>query len=344
MIHSLSHPSIRATIQLVTEKFVWHAMKKDITAWTRTCVSCQRSKVHRHTKASLGSFQQPTRRLGHIHVDIVGPLPSSEGKRYLFTIIDRSTRWPEAIPMEDATTLSCASALLDACISRFGLPEHMTSDRGSVFTSNVWSSLAQLLEVNLHHTTSYHPQANGMVERWHRTLKASLTARCSTSDWCSLRVLLGLRTMLKDGLNHSSAEMVYGQPLVVPGEFFPYDSTADQSHAESLRRIVRPSKQHQHTTTYVPAELKSSDYVFIREDAHKPPLSNPYRGPYRVLARTDKSYLVQLDNREDWISIDRLKPANLDVDDHNRDVVTRSGRTSRPPLRFDMSHSNRGGM
>ena len=81
-----------------------------------------------------------------------------------------------------------------------------------------------------------------------------------TSDWCSQLpwVLLGLRTMPKDGLNHSSAEMVYNnnnntnifisymlhvfvnsQPLVVPGEFFPYDSTADQSHAESLRRIVR---------------------------------------------------------------------------------------------------------
>ena len=86
--------------------------------------------------------------------------------------------------------------------------------------------------------------------------------------------------MSKDGLIHSSAEMVYGQPLVVPGEFFPYDLTADQSHAESLQRIVRdlascrPSKQ-QHTTSYVPADLKSSDYVFIGEDAHKPPLSNP---------------------------------------------------------------------
>ena len=164
------------------------------------------------------------------------------------------------------------STLLDAWISRFGLPEHMTSDRGSVFTSDIWSSLAQLLGVNLHHTTSYHPQANGMVERWHRTLKASLTARCSTSDWCSQLpwVSLGLRTMPKDGLIQSSAEMVYGQPLVVPGEFFPYDSTADQSHAETLRRIVRdlapcrPSKQHQHTTSYVPAELKSSDYRLHR--------------------------------------------------------------------------------
>ena len=155
--------------------------------------------------------------------------------------------------------------------------------------------------------------------------------------------------MPKDGLNHSSAEMVYGQPLVVPGEFFPYDSTADQSHAESLRRIVRdlapcrPSKQHQHTTTYVSAELKSSDYAFIREDAHKPPLSNPYRGPYRVLEEQTRANAYSW-TTEDWISIDRLKPAYLDVDDHNHDVVTRSGRTSRPPLRFDMSHSNRGGM
>ena len=170
MIHSLSHPSIRATVQLVTEKFVWHSMKKDITAWSRVCVHCQRSKIHRHTKSSLGHFPQPTRRFGHIHVDVVGPLPSSEGKRYLFTIIDRATRWPGAVS-------------INAWVSIFGLPEQMTSDSGSVFTSDIWSSLVKLLGVNLHYTTAYHPQANGMVERFHRTLKASLTARCSGNDW-----------------------------------------------------------------------------------------------------------------------------------------------------------------
>ena len=148
--------------------------------------------------------------------------------------------------------------------------------------------------------------------------------------------------MPKDGLSHSSAEMVYGQPLVVPGEFFPYDSTADQSHAETLRPIVRDlapcrhSKQHQHTTSYVPV-----DYVFIREDDHKPPLSNPYRGPYRILARTDKSYCIQLVNREDWISIDRLKPAYLDIADHNRDVVTKSGRTTSSSVRHVSSKRGR---
>ena len=336
---------------LVTEKFVWHSMKKDITAWSKICVHCQRSKIHRHTKSSLGHFPQPTRRFGHIHVDVVGPLPSSEGKRYLFAIIDRSTRWPEAVPMEEASTMSCATALLNAWVSRFGLPEQMTSDRGSVFTSDIWSSLAKLLGVNLHYTTAYHPQANGMVERFHRTLKASLTARCSGNDWHTQLpwVFLGLRTMPKDGLIHSAAEMVYGQPLDVPGEFFPYDTTADQEQIDNLRRSVRdlapcrPSKTN-NPTSYVPADLKSCEYVFVREDAHKPPLSSPYRGPFLVLSRTDKSFRVQLSNREDWISIDRLKPAYVDIANHNRDILTRSGRTSRPPLRFDMSHPNRGGM
>ena len=186
MIHSLSHPSIRATVQLVTDKFVWHSMKKDITLWTRTCINCQRSKTHRHTKSSLGSFPQPTRRFGHIHVDVVGPLPSSEGKRYLFTIIDRSSRWPEAVPMEEASTMSCATALLNAWVSRFGLPEHITSDH-----------IRHLVIVSQAAWCQPTPHNNGMVERWHRTLKASLTARCVGSDWHSQLpwVLLGLRTV-----------------------------------------------------------------------------------------------------------------------------------------------------
>ena len=115
--------------------------------------------------------------------------------------------------------------------------------------------------------------------------------------------------MPKDGLIHSAAEIVYGQPLVVPGEFFPYDTTTDQKQIDNLRRTVRdlapcrPSKQN-NPTSYVPADLKSCEYVFVREDAHKPPLSSPYRGPFLVLSRTDKSFRVQLSNREDWISID----------------------------------------
>ncbi|KAK3894101.1 hypothetical protein Pcinc_002119 [Petrolisthes cinctipes] len=70
--------------------------------WVRSCVPCQKSKVHHHTETGPGAFHQPQRRFAHIHVDVVGPLPPSDGHRYLLTIIDRSTRWPEAIPMANA--------------------------------------------------------------------------------------------------------------------------------------------------------------------------------------------------------------------------------------------------
>ncbi|KAK3893660.1 hypothetical protein Pcinc_002532 [Petrolisthes cinctipes] len=110
LIHGLSHPSRRATTRLLTQKFIWHKISRDAGNWVRSCVPCQKSKVHRHTETSPGAFHQPQRRFAHIHVDVVGPLPSSDGHRYLFTIIDRSTRWPEAIPMANAKSTSCASS------------------------------------------------------------------------------------------------------------------------------------------------------------------------------------------------------------------------------------------
>ena len=127
-----------------------------------------------------------SRRFSHIHVEVVGPLPTSNGCRYLFTVIDRSTRWPEAIPMKYETAASCASGLLHSWIARFGLPEHIISDSGSAFILGLWHLLANLLGVQLHYTTAYHPQSpptTPIVERWHRTLKVSLMARCANPDW-----------------------------------------------------------------------------------------------------------------------------------------------------------------
>ncbi|KAJ8389879.1 hypothetical protein AAFF_G00113480 [Aldrovandia affinis] len=60
--------------------------------------ACQRAKVHRHIKAPLERFSVPERRFDHVNADLVGPLPPSHGYTYLFTMVDRTTRWPEAVP------------------------------------------------------------------------------------------------------------------------------------------------------------------------------------------------------------------------------------------------------
>ena len=84
-VHSLSHPGARTTKRLVSSKFIWHGLGKQITEWARSCVPCQRSKVHKHTKAPLSQFELPTRRFDHVNINLVGPLPESQGHTYLLT-------------------------------------------------------------------------------------------------------------------------------------------------------------------------------------------------------------------------------------------------------------------
>ena len=361
LIHGLSHPSRRATARLLKQKFIWHSITKDAKAWVRSCNACQTSKVHRHTETGPAPFPQPRRRFAHIHVDIVGPLPPSEGHRYLFTIIDRSTRWPEAVPMTDMTAASCATALLSNWISRFGLPEHITSDRGTSFTSHLWTQLARLLGTSLHHTTAYNPKANSMVERLHRSLKAALMSRCNNSTWLPQLpwVLLGLRTTPKDDTKLSPAEMVLGEPLVVPGEFFP--DAPDAPDITRLRNIVgkyAPCKQTYKPSTrrHVPRDLHTTKFVFVRTDSHRPPLTPPYTGPYEVIERKDKAFLLRIKGTDDWISIDRLKPAYLQDDDpppqrlsrfgrplsHARGIFTKGGEHCSDPLQGHTCTSHRG--
>lgn len=322
MIHGLSHPGVKASIKEVSERFVWPGLKKEVGDWARQCISCQKSKVHKHTHSALEPFTVPDRRFDHINVDIVGPLPPSRGYTHLLTVVDRFTRWPEAIPISDTSAQSCARALLLHWVSRYGIPSDMSSDRGPQFTSATWSALANLLGTNLHRTTAYHPQANGLVERFHRHLKASLTARLTSPAWADELpwVLLGIRTTSKEDLGASPAEMVYGAPLTVPGEFLGVanDNLDTSTFLQQLRAKVgslapTPTSTHGRATPgRVPRDLKSADFVFVRRDGHHPPLTPKYEGPFKVVHKEPKFYKLQMGDRMESVAIDRLKAAYTD--------------------------------
>ena len=159
-LHGLSHPGRKPSVKLVSQRFVWQGLRKDVSAWVSSCVDCQRSKVHRHIKAPLGEFTVPERRFDPVNVDLVGPLPSSHGFTYLFTMVDRTTRWPEAVPLSSTSASDVARAFIGTWVARFGTPSDLSSDRGSQFPLELWDAVAEGLGVKLHRTTAYHPQAN----------------------------------------------------------------------------------------------------------------------------------------------------------------------------------------
>ena len=118
------------------------------------CLQCQRSKIQTHTHCNTLRYQQ---NVSVINIDIVGPLPPSSGFTHL-TIMDRTTRWLEAIPLRDITTTEYARALISTWIARFGVSLDMTSA--------MWSTISSQFGIQVHRTTAYHPHANGLVARF----------------------------------------------------------------------------------------------------------------------------------------------------------------------------------
>ena len=113
-------------------------------------------------------------------------------------------------------------ALIRHWISKFDVPGDITSDRGRQFTSQLWQDLNRLLGIASHNTTAYHAQANGLIERMHRQLKAALECRLKGTNWMNElpMVMLGIRTAWREDINCSPAQLVYGTDLHLPGAFF----------------------------------------------------------------------------------------------------------------------------
>ena len=323
-LHSISHAGGKATLREISRRFVWMKMRSMVLRLARDCVDCQASKVSRHIRTPLLPRPPAERRFGSLHVDLVGPLPSSEGYTYIFTIIDRYTRWLEAVPLQSMTAQDCARALLRTWIARFGVPDELTSDQGRQFTSNLWKELNVSLGIHSQTTTAYHPQANGMVERTHRVLKERLMARGAASSWMDHLplVLLGIRTSARADSNLCPAEMTFGTSLRLPGEFFaPSDHSSsgspfiDQLRATFAALRPTPPVYHQKASaagpsSAVPAPLQGVTHVFVRVDAVKPPLTRPYTGPFLVLAAGSKVFTLSRNGAPWKVSVDRLKPAS----------------------------------
>ena len=103
-IHNLSHSGIKSTTRLVTDRYVWPNLKKDIGFWCRNCIDCQKTKLGRHNCTQLQRYPPPSQKFCDVNLDLAGPLPESNNCTYILVIVDRFSCWPVAIPLPDSKT------------------------------------------------------------------------------------------------------------------------------------------------------------------------------------------------------------------------------------------------
>lgn len=278
-------------------------------------------------KSLLAPFPNLSGRFKVIHVDIIGPLSPSSNYRYCLTVIDRFTRLVTA----DASTV--AQNLYQNWIARFGVPQIVVTDQGRQFESTLFRDLSKLLGFNRHRTSPYHPQSNGCIERWHRTLKTAIMS-CDTQNWHLVLplILLSFRNTPIQQNSLSPAEMVYGEKLRSPSELvtsnqFTQNPSYLISELQNFLWNLKPPPASKHTKkdSFIFKELDSCTHVMVRTDMIKKPLQQPYKGPFEVVRRQSKFFTIQINNKHKNISIDRLKPA----------VMNTSSRPSQPTTSFN---------
>ena len=147
-------------------------------------------------------------------MDVVGPLPRSRcGNRYILVLCDYATRYPEAVPLRSIDAEHVAEEIVKV-FARVGIPEEILTDQGSNFTSQLLAEVYRLLHIHPIRTSPYHPQTDGLVERFNQTLKGMLSKAATTEgkDWDKLipYLLFAYREVPQSSTGFSPFELVYG--------------------------------------------------------------------------------------------------------------------------------------
>ena len=184
------HFGFNKTLELLRRDYSWPSLRRNCKSFVSQCVLCARNKPSRHRPYGLlQPLPIPERPWHSISMDFIEQLPPSDGFTAILVIIDRLSKESLFIPTTDnATAVDVADAFVSHVFAKHGIPLHVSSDRGSEFTSHFFRSLGSLLCMRLHFTSGHRPSANGQVERINSTLEQYLCIYCNyqQNNWSKL--------------------------------------------------------------------------------------------------------------------------------------------------------------
>ncbi|OMH82338.1 Retrovirus-related Pol polyprotein from transposon [Zancudomyces culisetae] len=333
-IHEEGHEGILYTLNRARNKYFGKGLREVVEEVVGECERCQKQDKGKFFREPLHPFlaMRPFEIMG---IDFVGPINpiAKSGNKYVITAIDYLTKWPIAVAVPHATSEVVINFLFTKVVQEFGIPAQLMSDRGASFTSELSSKFYE--EVGIHHTptTVFRPQANGQVERFHRTFRNVLAkvSERNKEEWDTYiwKVLLVIRTMKNRSTDKSPAELLYGVKLQTPATWRPPAEVEDleeeiiqrvnaiQVGIPEIRRLavekmaeanqVMKQRYDKQVTVY---RFKEGDKVLRKVEQPSGKLEPYWEGPY-IVTRVLRlgTYVIQDPaGHRDLVNGDRLKP------------------------------------
>ncbi|ROT82642.1 putative uncharacterized protein K02A2.6-like [Penaeus vannamei] len=258
------HMGQKKTLDRIQAEFFWPGMGQEISRLVRSCDICQKTSDRGRVKpAPLKPMPLISEPFERVAVDIVGPIHprASDGCKYILTLVDFSTRWPEAVPLRNIDAVTVAEAMVEI-FCRIGIPRQVLSDRGTQFTSAMMEEVLRLLSIKGLKTTPYHPMCNGLCERFNGTLKKMLKRMAAEQpkEWPRYLapLLFAYREVPQSSLKFSPFELVYGRtvrgPLQILRELWD-DSGVDIEVKTTYTYVIDLANRLQSTCDLAKQEL-----------------------------------------------------------------------------------------
>lgn len=363
-----AHLGFTKTYKKISQRYFWRGMKPEIREYIRSCSDCQTRKVPRQSKfGKMQYFKVPTEAFQHVQIDVMGPfIRTTKGNRYIVTAICYLTKWLECRPLKEATTEEIAKFIVEQIICRHGCPRILQSDRGSIFTSELFEEITKILGIKHNLSTSYHPESQGSVERSHSTLKDCISMYISSDqkDWDKHlhHISFAINTSVSESHSFSPFYLLYGHEAVLPAELSAMPESKHVSIDELISRmqsarLLAKSKIEQNQQSYAKyfnEKRQEKDFdigsqVLVRKVYKKKGLSaklfHHYYGPYTVIEKTsNNNYKVQAKSGKKFITetvhVEKLKPYysrelhNNTTSTHRKDTLS---RPTSPPSSINTS-------
>lgn len=334
-----AHLGIRKTLAKIRQQFYWPGMQDDVKRYVTGCTLCAKSKNMTQTKKAPMQVTESGYPMERIAMDILCELPETDdGNRHILVISDYYTKWTESFPMRDMSAETVARILVEEVVCRFGVPSIIHSDQGSQFESALFQEMCHILQIEKTRTTPYHPQSDGMVERFNKTLVTMLRAFVNErhTDWDRHLpyVMMAYRSTEHETTSHSPNFMMLGRetstPLdlqysmprnlkALPQNTWAWELQEKMEDAHQLVRgnvkgqMLRQKKLHDQKLSW--QQFKAGDDVFVFfpnvKPGQSPKLACRWKGPFRVIAKlTDVTYRVRCGRKGKMqvIHVDRMKP------------------------------------